>query len=151
MRKAEMKHESEMQARQLEVDRIRNETLDVSTRANTSRDMRAGIKIPKLPVFRESEDGIDSYLQRYERYAQNAGWSEDEYALGLSSLLTGRALDVFSRMPAEDMNDYGKLKEALLFKFSLTSEDYRKQFFQGRQSTAETASQYLSIIVLVNG
>ena len=49
-----------------------------------SSEARVSIKMPKLPPFCESKDGMDAYLQRYERYAENAGWHRDDYALGLT-------------------------------------------------------------------
>ena len=58
----------------------------------------------------EAEDKIDAYLLRFERYAENAGWNRDDYALGLNSLLTGRALEVYCLLPRDEMNDYDKLK-----------------------------------------
>ena len=46
-------------------------------------------------------------------------------ALVLSSLLTGRALEAYSRLPIGDMKDYSKLRQALLANFLLTTDDYR--------------------------
>ena len=84
-------------------------------------------KTPMLPRFKESEGSIDAYLVRFERYASNEGWGHDCYALYLSAL-EGTALDVYHRLSDQDANDYDVLKEALLRKYSLTVEDFRKKF-----------------------
>ena len=48
-------------------------------------------KAPKLPAFSENSDTIDSYLQRFERFAQANGWDREEWAVSLSALLTGES------------------------------------------------------------
>ena len=58
------------------------------------------IRSPPLPCFNENTDSIDASLQCFERYAENQGWEEDNYAVFLSALLTGHVLDVYSRYPA---------------------------------------------------
>ena len=54
------------------------------------------IRSPPLPCFNENTDSIYAYLQCYKRYAENQGWEEDNYAVFLSALLTGHALEVYS-------------------------------------------------------
>ena len=53
-------------------------------------------------------DKLDPYLLRFERYAENASWEKDTWAIKLSALLTGRAMDVYTRMSDADANDYDK-------------------------------------------
>ena len=101
------------------------------------------IKGPKLPWFDEDKDNMDSYLSRFERYAEAQGWKNDQWSLHLSALLKGKALDVYSRLPAEDALDYIKLKSALLQRFELTEEGFRKRFKVARPETGETFVQYL--------
>ena len=57
-------------------------------------------KTPMLPSFVDGKDDLDSYLQHFERCARTDGWNKDDWAVSLGVLLTGRALDVYSRMPA---------------------------------------------------
>ena len=45
----------------------------------------------------------------------------------LCALLTGRALNVHSRLSERDANDYGKLKEAFLQRYGLMAEGYRRK------------------------
>ena len=133
-----------MAALQMEAEKVRAETINSTITSDISTENKPGIKHPKLPEFREAEDKIEAYILRFERYAENGGLNRDDYALGLSSLLTGRALEVFCRLPIDVMNDYDELKQALLFKFSLTEEDFRKTFYNSKQGPGDTASQYLA-------
>ena len=105
-----MQHEKDMAILHLEEDRARAEQSNVSSREmNVSRTSLP--KTPMLPRFKESEGSIDAYLVRFERYASNEGWSRDCYALYLSALLEGTALDVYHRLPDQEANDYDALKE----------------------------------------
>jgi len=99
---------------------------------------------PKLPHFHESKDNIDSYLRRFERYAVLQDWPADEWALYLSALLKGRALEVYSRLTEEEAHDYCKLKAALLRKYELTAEGFRRKFYEVRREQSETAAQFTS-------
>ena len=99
---------------------------------------------PTLPVFCDAKDGMDAYLQRFEIYVETEGWDADCYGTYLGSLLSGKAFEVYSRLPASKARDYYNLKEALLIHYQLTQEDYRKKFHSGTQTSMEIASQYLT-------
>lgn len=101
-------------------------------------------KGPKLLAFDESTDDMDAYLRRFERYAKANNWAQENYAMYLSSLLKGKALDVYSRMPISDVDDYSKLKDALLKRFQLTEEGFRKKFHDVKMNNDESASQYMA-------
>ena len=127
----------------LESDQASAESLNAT--ANDLNQSRAPLPItPMLPRFKESEGNVDAYLQRFERYAENEGWSVDCHAIYLSALLEGPALEVYHRLPASDANNYEVVKEALLRKYSLTSGDYRKKCFACKQNYNENASQFFS-------
>ena len=83
---------------------------------------------PKLSKFSEVSDTMDSYLIRFERVAKLHSWSRDEWASTLGTQLTGKALDVYSRMSDEDANDYEKLKEALLIRYEYTEDGFKERF-----------------------
>ena len=70
-----------------------------------------------MPYFDEERDFMDSYLGRFERFAETRKWKREHWAMYLSALLKGRALDVYSRMPPEQAGDYDRLKDALLKRY----------------------------------
>lgn len=100
-------------------------------------------KTPKMPPFDDNYDEMDSYLRRFERYAIAVHWKKETWATNLSALLKGRALDVYARMPVESALDYEKLKAALLKRFELTAEGFKKRFRSCRPEDGETHSQFL--------
>ena len=100
-------------------------------------------KSPKLPSFIDEKDELDSYLLRFERYAENASWEKDTWAIKLSALLTGRAMDVYTRMSDADASDYDKLKKALLTRYNYTEDGYKKRFREATPETEETPDQFV--------
>ena len=62
---------------------------------------------------------LDNYVLRFERYATIAGWQRDTWAVRLSPLLSGKALDVYSGLSSEDARDYDKLQKALLQRYDI--------------------------------
>ena len=100
-------------------------------------------KSPKLPSFIDEKDELDSYLLRFKRYAENASWEKDTWAIKLSALLTGRAMDVYTRMSDADASDYDKLKKALLTRYNYTEDGYRKRFREATPETEETPDQFV--------
>ncbi len=95
------------------------------------------------PKFDEESDSIDSYLQRFERLATVNKWKKEEYAAKLSALLTGKALDVYARLPDDQATDYERLKKDLLRRYNKTADGYRSQFRKCRPEKEETSDQYL--------
>ena len=100
------------------------------------------MRVPKLPPFVEERDEMDSYLLRFERFAESAGWKKESWAVSLSALLTGKALDIYYRLAPEDSADYDCLKTALLKRYGLTSEGYRRKL---RGSKPEQGKQLISL------
>ena len=138
-------HEKNVLRIQVEADRIHSQETSMSREMNDSayRPRDSG-RSPKLPVFSEGKDDMDAYLQRFERYAEHEGLDANCYGTYLGSLLSGKALEVYSRLPNSEASDYSQLKEALLIHYQLTQEDYRKKFHSGTQTSMETAAQYLA-------
>ena len=99
-------------------------------------------KGPKIPAFDEGKDEMDSYLRRFERYADSQKWPKPCWATNLSALLKGRSLDVYALMPSEDALDYDKLKIALLKRFDLTEDGFRRKFKSSQPETGETFVQF---------
>ena len=126
-----------------ELEQLKTEANNISVTSANVAESPMTFRVPKLPCFVEGKDSIDSYLARFEVYAASMKWPRESYALCLSALLTGKALDVYSRLPQALTNDYDYLKDALLTKYELTSDDFRKRLFSNRQMSNETAPQFM--------
>ena len=115
---------------------------DIDDEDKTPQYERIVAKAPKLPVFNDTRDDLDAYSQRFERHATCQHWRWESWAINLSALLSGKARDVYFRLSSSDANDYDKLKEALLRRFRMTEEGFRKKFRSARPETGETAPQF---------
>ena len=84
------------------------------------------------------------YLQRFERFAKSNKWNESIWATSLSALLTGKALDVYSRMSETAAVDYKELKEALLKRYDLTENGFRVRFRNSKPEEGESPEQFIT-------
>lgn len=67
---------------------------------------------PKLlPLL--SDDDNEHYLTTFERMAAVCRWPEDEWAIHLVPLLTGKARGAYVLMDITDSEDYKRVKEAI--------------------------------------
>ena len=130
----------------LRLEVVKAETLEPNTNdesTNNSSGLKdTGARAPKLPFYDENRDDLDAYLQRYERYATSHGWKADNWAINLSALLRGKALEVYARLALDKSTDYTSLKTALLKRFRLTEEGFRTKFRTAIPDSGETASQF---------
>ena len=117
---------------------------DHESTASTSKNHKGyKMKGPKMVPFDERDD-MGSYLHRFERYAVLQGWTRSDWAVYLSALLKGKALDVYARLPLEQSQDYGKLKEALLQRYALTEEGYKQRFYESKPERGEAPQQFIT-------
>ena len=107
------------------------------------RDREDRAKAPKLPSFVDGKDDLDAYLQRFERFAETAKWNKIGWASKLSALLSGRALEVYSRLSEEAAKDYDKVKIALMKRYDLTEDGYRRKFRASKPEADESPEQFI--------
>ena len=101
---------------------------------------------PKLPKFDENKDDMDAYLERFERFAESQGWSDKVWEISISPLLAGKGLQVYASMPPDQANDYPRLKTALLKRYQLTEEGFRRKFRESEPDRGENMYQYTARI-----
>ena len=57
-------------------------------------------------------------------------WKKEEWATQLSLLLSGKVLDTFFSLSDTQQKDYDVVKEALMRKYQLAEEEFRKGFLK---------------------
>ncbi|KAK7891276.1 hypothetical protein WMY93_023239 [Mugilogobius chulae] len=80
-----------------------------------------------LPIL-TPEDNIEIFLITLERMAKVCRWPKDKWAVRLVPLLTGKVRIAFVQMYIRHSNKYEKVKEAILSKYEITDETYRRRF-----------------------
>ncbi|KAK4316371.1 hypothetical protein Pmani_012500 [Petrolisthes manimaculis] len=109
----------------------------------TVQSVTSVVNPPKIPAFDESKDEIDTYISRFERVAEGAGWSRAIWPTALASFLTGRALEMYHMFTDDVVLDFSKFKAALLKEYDVTSEGYRTRFRTSRFREGESAQQFI--------
>jgi len=87
---------------------------------------------------------MDSFLHSFEVYADIQRWSIGQWAVYLSARLKGKALEVYSRLPVKDAQDYEILKDTLLKRFNLTEEGLKQKFKSARAEVGEAPTQFIA-------
>ena len=136
LEKFKIEVEREIAMKKLELESLSHPGGPKSTESNA--------RFPKLPYFDEKTDQMDSYLTRFESYATACKWDPAMWALYLSALLKGRALEVFARLSKDDQSDYEQIREALLNNFNLTERQFKRKFRESRPEKLETFRQFSS-------
>ena len=125
----------ELQLRQIEVNAGRN--------GQNGNGEGVKAKTPKLPNFVDGKDDMDSYLLRFERFAEDQHWEKDTWASSLSALLTGAALEVYGRMSNTAARDYEQLKRALYKRYDLTEDGFRRKLRNAKPENCESPEQFI--------
>ena len=103
---------------------------------------RFNVPGPSLPIYTD-QDEITSYLVRFERIAKLLTIPDADLAIHLGSLLSGRALDIYTGLSCDITEDYPTLKQALLSGFNRTPDYYRSQFKSLRILPDENYEQFV--------
>ena len=97
-----------------------------------------------MPPFIEEKDNFESDINRFESLPTLKKWKRKDWAIQLSSLLSGKTLDIFYGISAKEQTDYNAVKDALMRKFSLTEEGFRKELFNTKAQVDESPTQSMS-------
>ena len=92
---------------------------------------------PKLLPFAPDDD-VEHFLTTFERMARVCRWPKDGWAVRLVPLLTGKARSAYVLMDMKDSEQYEKVKAAILAKYEITSDTYRRRFRSLKIEPGET-------------
>ena len=118
---------------------LKNKGVDMSMSFQGTAGLKA---LSYLFLLTGKKDDLDSYLKRFEQLAISNGWEKDEWEMALSALLPGKALEAYSRLPDDTALDYEKVKEALLIRYQLTEEGFKKKYRESDPEEGETPDQF---------
>ncbi|XP_038054655.1 uncharacterized protein LOC119726874 [Patiria miniata] len=139
-RQQEREHLKQMKEYELQIAEQQSNL--AGTAVTISTGQIRNVNKPKLPPFQDRKDDLDAYIKRFERFAQAVDWPEQQWATILSTQLTGRALELYSRLPPDKASDYQELKKALLHRYDYTEEGFRLKFRTAKREEGETYSQF---------
>ena len=151
-READMAMERERREAELQLRKMTMEEEKMRIEAGQNTDSRRtstsgngfSAKVPRLPVFHDNKDNIGAYIERFERFATTHHWPRETWASSLSALITGKALEVYSRLSADEADDFDVLKKALLDRYNLNAEGFRMKLRDSVADEGESPAQFIT-------
>ena len=143
----------EQEANRKQEFEIKKLELEKSSGNNSDSDQNGGsvsshqsVPIPpsmsfSLPPFDDKVESVDKYLDRFERTAKEYELDETKWSFKLAQSLRGHAYDVYAKLPLNQVDNFKALKQALLVRYELTADAYRKKFRNTRKDKGETYAQ----------
>ena len=98
----------------------------------------AGTKLNVKLVPLTEKDDIEAYLVTFERIMEGQKIGKDSWSHYLAPQLTGRAQLAFAALPSTDASNYDTLKAAILTRYDINEEAYRRRFRAAGRRQGET-------------
>ncbi|KAL5019544.1 hypothetical protein ScPMuIL_002436 [Solemya velum] len=118
--------EREDRAEQRETER-RNKEHEIRLREIKIREKELGLR----------EKGIATGTE-----ATTYAWDRSVWAVNLIPLLSGKALEAYARLDETHSSNYDEIKDAILRRYELTSDNYRQKFRSSNQSSQESFREF---------
>ncbi|XP_076055291.1 uncharacterized protein LOC143033689 [Oratosquilla oratoria] len=93
-----------------------------------------------VPQFSEEEP--DRFFALFEKMAKLNQWPYDRWTQLVYRSFTGKALDVFSALSEEQVEDYELVKSTVLTSYHLVPEAYRQWFRKRKRESQETYVEF---------
>ena len=110
-------------------------------RSMTREDERVGranqMNELRLTKLSDSED-IEAYLPTFERMMRVYEVPEDRWVFKLAPQLTGKAQQAYAALGADEAVEYWRVREAVLRRYDVSEESYRRRFRTTRKKRNET-------------
>ena len=110
--------------------------------AETAAAMAAEKPASKEPqvklVSLTEKDDIEAYLVTFERIMEAYKVEKDRRTYHLAPQLTGRAQQAFAALTSEDAKSYDAVKAAILVRYDINEEAYRRRFRTAIRKGSET-------------
>ena len=116
----------------IKASQVENQRL-ITTLANKDDN-----KLPSIPHI-QADENLEAELVRFEHVMVNYKVSKDKWPSKLYPILTGKALDIYLRMPPTDTASYAAIKDALLLNAGITPENKLQELLLMNAPTGQTA------------
>ena len=84
------------------------------------------------------QDDIEAYLLTFERMMEAYEIDRSQWSFKLAPQLTGKAQQAYAALNPDEASDYDTLKKAVLRRYNITEETYRRQFRAAKLQKTET-------------
>ena len=98
----------------------------------------SGVKLVPL----SEKDDIEAYLVTFERVMEAHKVEKERWAHYLAPQLTGGAQRAFTAVPTTESANYDSIKAAILQRYDINEEVYRRRFRTTTRAAGETNREY---------
>ncbi|XP_076036537.1 uncharacterized protein LOC143022279 [Oratosquilla oratoria] len=107
---------------------------------NNTSTFNINQNLGSVPKFNEDEP--DRFFALFEKMAKLNEWPYDKWTQLVYRSFTGKALDVFSALSDEQVEDYELVKSTVLTSYQLVPEAYRQRFRKRKRESQETYVEF---------
>ncbi len=137
-RKVKLKREEQEAQRQL-----RDHEIKTMHAFQIEQDKKKELK--GLTISEMTDDcKVDTYLENFEKLATTCKWDKSTWVVRLVPKLRGQAADAYHELDSQNGTDYDALKTAILAKYQLNAETYRRQFRSLTKADNQTVTTWVS-------
>ena len=104
--------------------------------AKTKSQPHRTLDVKLVPL--SAKDDIEVYLVTFERIMVAHEIRKDQWPYQLAPQLTGKAQLAFAAMPSTEAKDYDAIKAAVLGRYDVNEETYRRRFCSATKQQDET-------------
>ena len=108
------------------------------SKTGDSSKLAPGSKLSVKLVALAEKDDIEAYLVTFERIMEGQKIEKANWAHYLAPQLTGKAQLAFAALPSADASNYDALKAAILIRYDINEEAYRRRFRSAARGRGET-------------
>ena len=112
---------------------------DRSTTTHRSPSDNEGMRLTRL-----SEQDDKAYLLTFERMMQAYEVDRPRWTYKLAPQLTGKAQQAYAALSIDEARDYDTLKTAILRRYNINGETYRRQFRSAKLKKGETPRELVT-------
>ena len=115
----------------------------VSERHTTTPRRNSDQETLRLTRLTEQDD-IEAYLLTFERMMQAYEIDRARWTFKLAPQLTGKAQQAYAALSADEATDYNALRTAILRRYNINEETYRRQFRSAELRKGETPRELVT-------
>ena len=140
-RRREIENEERMRGMREQIDALQRLITDRGAASTTHRNSSdEGVKLNRLT----DQDDIEAYLLTFERMMQAYEISSTRWSYKLAPQLTGKAQQAYAALSCEDAKTYEIVKTAILRRYNITEETYRRQLRAAKLGKDETPRELVT-------
>ena len=135
--------ESERRIQDMHRQMERLQQLVTEQSAAASSRPRNDLELAKLTRLTENDD-IEAYLKTFKRIMEAHEVNRERWSFKLAHQLTGKAQQAYAALPPDNAKSYEAVKVAILRRYNINEETYRKQFCKLRPKEGESPQELMT-------